>query len=200
MNPTQEKILKVLDQYLQVNDASPTLEELGRLVKIKSRGTVHRHVSQLIEEGYLQKSPRHWRGLRVVQQPETSSIAARLPLVGRIAAGKPIEAIEGYDEVDLGQLLCQPGRYVLQVVGDSMTGMGLLDGDYVVIEQQNHAQNGQVVVALIDGEEATLKRYHPHADGTVTLTPENEDYSPMSYPAERVTIQGVLAGQMRVYK
>ncbi|TNF98033.1 MAG: repressor LexA [Gammaproteobacteria bacterium] len=198
MGPTQEKILKRLDRYIRENGESPTLEELGKLVQIKSRGTMHRHVSQLIEEGYLEKSPRHWRGLRVVQQPEDA--ANTLPFIGRIAAGKPIEAIEGYDEVDLGKMLCQPGRYVLQVVGESMTGMGLLDGDYVVIEQQNHAMNGQVVVALIDNEEATLKRFYSKPNGMVELVAENEGYTPMLYPADRITIQGVLVGQMRVYK
>jgi len=198
LSPTQKKILAEFDRHLREHGEAPTLSELGDRVQIHSRGTMHRHVDALIDAGYLEKSPRHWRGLRLVQQPAAAMTA--LPFVGRIAAGKPIEAVAGIEEVDLGQLLCQPGRYVLQVVGDSMTGMGLLDGDYVVIEQQNTASNGQVVVALIDQEEATLKRFYNKNDGWVELVAENDAVPSMRYEAERVTIQGVLAGQLRVYK
>lgn len=197
-SPIQRKILAEIDRHLQAHGESPTLAELGERVNIHSRGTMHRHISQLVEAGLLEKSPRHWRGLRPVQQPAVGGFSMSLPMMGRIAAGKPIEAVAGIEEVDLGKLLCQPGRYVLQVMGDSMTGMGLLDGDYVIIEQQDHAQNGQVVVALIDEDEATLKRFYQR-DGQVELVAENESVAPMIYPAERVRIQGVLAGQMRVY-
>ena len=196
-SPIQNKILAAIDRHLKAHGESPTLEELGRQVNIRSRGTVHRHVSQLVADGLLEKSPRHWRGLRPVTA--MSEFSASLPMLGRIAAGKPIEAVAGIEEVDLGQVLCRPGRYMLQVVGDSMTGMGLLDGDYVIIEHSDQARNGQVVVALIDEEEATLKRFYNKGDGTVELVAENPTVPTMRFAAERVRVQGVLAGQMRVY-
>jgi repressor LexA len=124
---------------------------------------------------------------------------ATLPLAGNIAAGLPIQAIEGQDTLDLGQLLCQPGRYALRIIGESMIDMSLHDGDYVIIESRSYASTGQVVVALIDQEEATLKRFYDLGNGMIELRPENTDMESMYYAADRVTIQGVLVGLTRVY-
>jgi repressor LexA len=197
MSPTQERILQHFHHYFAQHGEAPTLAELGESVGIKSRGTMHRHINALIALGKLEKSPKHWRGLKPAMMDELP--AATLPLAGNIAAGLPIQAIEGQDTLDLGQLLCQPGRYALRIIGDSMIDMSLHDGDYVVIESRSHASNGQVVVALIDQEEATLKRFYDRGDGMIELRPENTDMESMYYAANRVTIQGVLVGLTRVY-
>jgi repressor LexA len=123
-----------------------------------------------------------------------------LPLLGRIAAGQPIEAIPNHDRIDLAEFFVGENRFVLRVQGDSMLEAGILDGDMVVVEQCDHASDGDIVVALIDREEATLKTLRHHSDGSVMLIPANSQMTPMIYPAERVAIQGVVVGQLRSYK
>jgi repressor LexA len=123
-----------------------------------------------------------------------------LPLAGRIAAGQPIEAIEGQEEISLADFFLGPGRFALRVTGDSMVEAGILDGDTVIIKACQTAEEEAIVVALIDGEEATLKRLKRERDGSITLLPENRALKPMHYPAERVAIQGVVVGQMRRYE
>ena len=197
MSPIQEKILQHFHEYFAQHGQAPTLAELGEQVNIKSRGTMHRHINALITLGKLERSPKHWRGLKPAMLDDLPM--ATLPLAGNIAAGLPIQAIEGQDTLDLGQLLCKPGRYALQIIGDSMIDMALHDGDYVVIESRSHASNGQVVVALIDREEATLKRFFDQGNGMIELRPENEKMQSMHYEADRVTIQGILVRLTRVY-
>ena len=124
---------------------------------------------------------------------------ARLPLLGRIAAGLPIEAIEDQDHLDLAALFAGPDRYALRVSGDSMIDAGILDGDTVIVRKQDVANAGDIVVALIDGHEATLKRLGRSVGGTVELIPANASMEPMRYPASRVRLQGVLVGQLRRY-
>ncbi len=196
MTPLQEKILQYIT--LTINDVghSPTLNEIGTAVGVNSRGTIHRYVQELIEMGHLQRNPRGWRGLRLTG--EVPARHARLPLAGRIAAGKPIEAIAGSEEIDFTELFVADDRYALLVKGDSMIGEGILDGDLVIIRSSETARENEIVVALIDNEEATLKRYHQEA-GEITLIPANPEMEPMIYAAERVTIQGVLVGQLRTY-
>ena len=126
--------------------------------------------------------------------------ADALPLVGRIAAGRPIEAIPDQDEINLMDFFMGPNRFVLRVTGDSMIDAGILNGDMVIVEQRTHAGNNEIVVALIDNEEATLKSIKYNMDGTLTLTPANPRLKPVTYPAERVAIQGVVVGQMRSYR
>jgi repressor LexA len=123
-----------------------------------------------------------------------------LPLLGRIAAGRPIEAIPGEDEIDLSEFFVNRDRFVLRVQGDSMIEDGILDGDMVIVEKRETAENGEIVVALIDGIEATLKRLQKNRDGSVTLRPANSQMPPMRYPAARVRIQGIVVGQFRSYR
>ncbi len=157
---------------------------------------VHRYVQALAEEGVITLLPGRHRG---IQLAEGELPHPTLPLVGKIAAGRPIEAIEGQDEINLAEFFMGPNRFVLKVQGDSMIEAGILDGDMVVIERCQQASNGDIVVALIDGEEATLKRLQNHRDGTVTLHPANSTLSPLRYSAARVSIQGRLVGQLRSY-
>lgn len=123
----------------------------------------------------------------------------RIPLLGRIAAGQPIEAIEDANYLDLAAFFIGPDRYALRVTGESMIDVGILDGDTVILRKQNIANTGDIVVALIDGQEATLKRLGQTLDGVVELMPENVNMAPMRYDASRVSFQGVLVGQLRSY-
>ena len=123
----------------------------------------------------------------------------RLPLLGRIAAGRPIEAIEDQSHLDLAAFLVGPDRYALRVTGESMVDVGILDGDTVILRKQETARRGDIVVALIDGQEATLKRLGETRDGLIELIPENRSMTTMRYAASRVRLQGVLVGQLRNY-
>lgn len=192
----EEKILQFITHYIAQNGHAPTLSEIGKAVDIRSKGTVHRYVQALIDKGQLHRTGRSWRGLRLTG--ENTRRLTILPLVGRIAAGKPIEAIKDQKEINFSDLLLGPDRYALKVKGDSMIDAGILDGDLVIIKHAETANNGDVVVALIDGEEATLKKLRKH--GTrVELIPANQHLASMIYPADRVKIQGVLVGQVRLY-
>ena len=193
----EKRIFNFIRAFIQQHGHSPTLVEIGEAMEIKSKGTVHRYVQALKQKGVLEQNERGWRGIRLAEQPSTHSTTLRL--VGRIAAGHPIEAIEDQDEIDLHDMFVGENRYALQVKGDSMIGAGILDGDIVIIESQGSAQYGDIVVALIDEQEATLKRYRRYADGRIELAPENPDMKPMVYDAGRVRIQGVLIGQLRTY-
>jgi repressor LexA len=195
MHPRQAEILKVIRNHLQTHGCSPTLAEIGDALGLE-KNTVHYHVKTMLSAGILERTPG-WRGLRLPREHEDSSA---LPLVGRIAAGQPIEAIPGQDALDLSALLLGPGRYALQVKGDSMIDAGIFDGDYVVLERRDVAQDGDIVAALIDDEEATLKRFRRTSGGEILLLPENADMAPLHYAPERVRIQGVLVAQLRRYR
>ncbi len=185
--------------YVARHGYAPKLREIGQATGIRSRGTVHRHLRALESEGLLAIEPDIARGTRLKgRAPATPSYA--LPLLGRIAAGQPIEAIEGQDEIDLSEFFVNRNRFVLKVQGDSMIEDGILDGDMVVVEKRETADNGEIVVALIDGLEATLKRLQKNRDGSVTLHPANSRLSPLRLSAARVRVQGVVVGQFRSYR
>lgn len=196
MTPQQRNTLNFIQDYLQSHGHAPTLEEIGAAVGVRSKGAVHRLVQVLVDRGHLQRESGSWRGLRLAED----ATAPVLPLVGRIAAGQPIEAIHGEDTLNLSDFLLGPRRYALRVLGDSMVGAGILNGDTVVVEQADTARDGEIVVALIDGQEATLKRLKRCKNGTIELIPENPSLTPMIYPAQRVRIQGVVVGQLRSYR
>lgn len=198
LTPTQQKTLEFIRRYLAARGHAPSLAEIAAGIGIHSRGSAHRHVQALAAAGALRLIPGRKRGIEL---PEGGTLqpTLRLPLAGRIAAGRPIEAIAEQQQLDLADYLLGPDRYALQVKGDSMIDMGILDGDMVIIKRQETADDNTIVVALIDGEEATLKRLKHDQDGQILLIPANARMAPMSYPAERVEIQGVLVGQLRRY-
>ncbi len=193
---------------------APKLREIAHHLGIASRGVVHRYLRALEKEGLIRIEPDRARGIRLPKGRAATAHAFRvlssvsapslahfsLPLLGRIAAGRPIEAIPGEDEIDLSEFFVNRNRFVLRVAGDSMIEDGILDGDMVVVEKRETAENGEIVVALIDGVEATLKRLQKNRDGTVTLRPANAALAPMRYSAARVRIQGVVVGQFRSYR
>ncbi len=204
LTQTEVKIHDFIRSFINQQGHSPTLKEIGDGVAIKSKGTVHRYVSALKSKGVLQHNSRQWRGLSLAENQTTPSADSNtyLPFVGRIAAGQPIEAIADITEIDINELLVgkNNNRYMLQIKGDSMIDLGILDGDMVVIERRDTAKNGDIVVALIDEQNATLKRFHLETDGQVLLIPANATLTAQQYTADRVRIQGVLVGQMRTYQ
>lgn len=193
----EKRILNFIHAFIIKHGHSPTLVEIGKAMEISSKGTIHRYVQNLRNQGLLAQPERGWRGIRLADNALSNSTT--LPLVGRIAAGQPIEAIQNHEEVNLSEMFVGKDRFALQIKGDSMIDIGILDGDIVVIQPQDTAQFGDIVVALIDDQEATLKRFKRLKDGRVELSPENQDLQPMIYEASRVKIQGLLVGQLRSY-
>lgn len=193
---SQHKTLTFIRRFIARHDYAPTLTEIATGLGLRSKGSLHKHVQALAEAGYLRTLPGQHRGLQLTQQAEEP--LHTLPLLGRIAAGQPIEAIPGVDTLNLTEFLLGPDRFALRVQGDSMVDAGILDGDTVIIERRDTAADGDIVVALIDNGEATLKRLR-HCGKRIELIPANPDYQTMVYPADQVQIQGVLVGQLRTY-
>jgi len=179
--------------YIKARKA-PLLTEIAEGLGIQSKGVAHRYVASLKDKGYIVRNAKT-RGIELVDRPNVDE----LPMLGRIAAGKPIEAIEDQQLVNFSHLLGGANRYVLQVKGHSMIDEGIRNGDLVIIESQTTARTNQIVVALIDNENATLKRIQFPKKDIVRLIPENKNMQPKEYSADRVTVQGVLVGQVRMY-
>lgn len=196
----QRQVHDFIRRHVARHGVAPKLVEIGRALGIRSRGVVHRHVRALVDAGLLAVEPGRHRGIRLAGSAPPPGVL-ELPLLGRIVAGQPLEAIPDRETVDLAEFFVGPGRFVLRVQGDSMVDAGILDGDMVVVRQAERAADGEIVVALLDDGEATLKRIrHDRAAGTVTLLPANAALAPMTYPAERVRIQGVIVAQLRAYR
>jgi len=192
----QHKTLGFIRQYIAREGFAPTLSEIAIGLGMSSKGSVHKQVQALAEGGYIELLAGRKRGIQLIDEPEEADNS--LPLMGYIAAGQPIEAIPGQDKLDLSPIM-GTDRYALVVKGDSMMGIGILDGDTVIIKPCDTARDGEVVVALIDDSEATLKRLRHIDNETIELIPEHMTMQPMRYQADRVRIQGVLAGQLRFY-
>ena len=193
----QQAILDYLRESQLRQTHPPTLDELCSALGLRSRGSMHKHVTALVEAGYVEPLSGKQRGVRLSEAAQDDP--STLPLLGRIAAGRPIEAVQDSQELEVPRQLRGKGRcYVLQVRGDSMVDDGILDSDWVVIEQRDYARDGEIVVALIDGEDATLKRIEQRPDVCI-LHPANSDLEPQHYAPGRVNIQGVVVGQMRAY-
>jgi len=201
LTDTQKQVYGYICSYVVEHGHTPKLREIADYLGIRSRGSVHRYVQALAQAGLIDVEPERARGIRLLQHADApANNNYRLPLLGRIAAGLPIEAIPDQDEIDLSEFFIRPNRFVLKVSGDSMIEAGILDGDMVVVEQASTARDGDIVVALIDRDEATLKTIRRNPDKSISLIPSNSLMKPMRYPAERVQIQGVVVGQMRSYR
>ena len=174
LTSSEKKTLKFIQKYCIEKGYSPTLTEIAKGIGIKSKGVVHRYIKTLESLNLISISSHRKRGIVLnLEAYENQSVAPIIPLLGRIAAGQPIEAIEGREEINLADFIMNPDRFALQVSGDSMIEAGILDGDTVIIKHQNTAENGDIIVALIDGLEATLKRLKKLPDGMILLIPEN---------------------------
>lgn len=195
----QMEIYEYLQQHADSFPHPPTLDELCAALGLKSRGSLHKQVHALIDSGLIEPMNNQRRGIRLIENPGVAANEDELPLYGAIAAGQPIEAIANPDTISVPpNLRTSNDCYVLEVQGESMIEEGILDGDWVVIEKQSHAHNGDIVVALVDNQEATLKRIE-QKQGEVILHPANSSMQPMIFKPDQVQIQGVLVGQMRSY-
>ncbi|MBI2415014.1 transcriptional repressor LexA [candidate division WWE3 bacterium] len=199
----QKEILDYLSQYIQKNSTSPTLQEIAEAMGLSSLATVHEHLQALVKKGIIKRFEGAVRGIEVLDQAIDASLhGVQLPLVGYIAAGKPIDAIENpLATVTVAADLVSKNRrcYVLQVKGDSMIEEGIFNNDYVVIQQQETANDGDIVVALISGEFATLKGFYKEKGGKVRLQPANSTMDPIIEDASNVQIQGKVTGVIRRY-
>ena len=213
----QRELLQFIDDRLKQSGVSPSFDEMREALELKSKSGVHRLISALEERGFIRRLPNRARALEVLKVPEIASspvaqaLAARvvtpapandtleIPLHGRIAAGTPIEALQGTESFAVPAALLGPGEhYALEVSGDSMVEEGILDGDFALIRKVDTARDGEIVVALIDEEEATLKTYRREGQ-MIRLDPANRAYEPQRYSEDRVQIQGRLAGLIRRY-
>jgi repressor LexA len=192
----QQQIYEALRENQDQFEHPPTYDELCQFLGLSSRGSLHKHIQALIQAGLVEPSEGLQRGIRLVETEQEDGI----PFLGRIAAGNPIEAIDQAERMTVpDELLGNGSCYVLQVSGDSMIEEGIFDGDYVVIEQQERADNGDIVVALINNGEATLKKIEQQP-GKVILYPANSSMTAMIYRPDEVQIQGILRGLIRNYR
>jgi repressor LexA len=210
----QRELLLFIDDRLKECGISPSFDEMREALDLKSKSGVHRLISALEERGFIRRLPNRARALEVVKLPEmkgatvvplrpAAPIAANdtldIPLHGRIAAGTPIEALQGTESFPVPAALLGPGEhYALEVSGDSMVDEGILDGDFALIRKVETAHDGEIVVALIDNEEATLKTFRREGN-MIRLDPANRNYQAQRYEPRRVQIQGRLAGLIRRY-
>ncbi len=198
----QQEILQYILQSVDERGYPPAIREIGDAVGLSSPSTVHSHLNALVKAGYLRRDPTKPRAIEVLDpghvEPSLHRAPVRdVPLVGRIAAGSPILAEQDIEEIYPlpTELVGNDPVFMLRVRGDSMIDVGILDEDFVVVRRSQTAQNGQLVAALVDGEEATVKRFQ-RKDGRVTLFAENADYAPMVF-TEGVEILGVVAAVLR---
>jgi len=194
----QRLALNFIERYIATNTISPKLQEIADGIGISSRGVAHRYVQALIDNHFIAHDTHKHRGIKLLK-PNFHRPESVLPLLGKIAAGKPIEAIPGEDQIDLQDFFGH-NNFAVRVQGDSMIEAGIMDGDTVIIEFRETANDGDIVVALIDETETTLKRFKRSNKGRyIKLIPANKDMQEMVYEANRIRIQGVLVGQLRKY-
>lgn len=194
MTDRQQQVLTFIGDFTEEHGYAPSLEEIANHLGLRSVSGIHQHIDALIRGGYVRRDPQRPRSLEIVH---TTRDAQTLPLLGRVAAGEPIEAIEGREDFDVCPEMLRRGDYVLQVRGDSMIEEQIRDGDYIIVRAQETARNGQVVVALVDGTAATVKRFFRERRGRVRLQPANPNLEPLVLPAEQVVIRGVVTGVVR---
>lgn len=196
----QREMLDSIDQFIEENGYSPTLEEIGDALGLSSPATVHKHLQNLESKGLIRRNWNHSRSIELTPTAKKTS-ANVLPLLGNVAAGSPIEAIENPDTVEVPrEFVGKKETYVLKVAGDSMIEDGIHDGDLIIVERRPTAQTGETVVALIDDGEATVKRFYREGKSRIRLQPANAAMEPQIYDTDQVRIQGVVVGLMRKYR
>jgi repressor LexA len=202
----QKEVMDFLSQFIADHGYSPSYEEIASGLGLASLATVHKHIQALETKQYLRRSYNHSRSLEIgdrffneerARRPQETPSA--IPLLGRIAAGAPVEAIANQEMLHFSDFAGQENTFALQVRGESMIEDHICNGDFVLIEKVNQARNGEIVVALVDGSEATLKRYYSEPDGQVRLQPANADMAPIYVKPENLQIQGRVLAIMRKY-
>lgn len=194
----QKQMYDYLEGYILEHGYAPTLEEIGRHFQLSSLATVHKHLANLEEKGLIK---RKWNFSRAIElaPPHRKTAAVALPLLGTVAAGEPIEAIETHDTFCVPEeLVRRSNTFVLRVQGNSMIDDGIWDGDYIVVEGRPNAENGETVVALVNGE-ATVKRFHREKGGRIRLSPANGAMAPIVARESEVEVRGVVVAVVRKY-
>ncbi len=196
----QKEILDHVEAFIEEHGYAPSFEEIAEAFGYSSLATVHEHLSNLERKGYIRKAYNESRSIELTP-PNGSSGVVELPLLGVVAAGLPIEAITQHESLAVPPDMVRPNRdnYVLRVEGDSMIDEQIRDGDYIVVAAQDTAEDGQMVVALVGGESATVKKLYREPGGRIRLQPANPDMSPIVEDADNVAVQGVVVGVIRKY-
>ena len=195
----QRQVYEFISRFMEVQKQPPTIAEIGKHFKMSSSASVHAILSALEREGLIKRIPNVSRGIEIVKQ-ENASEDSEIPLLGLVAAGQPIEAILAHETVSAPRDMIGRGRtFALRVRGDSMIEENIQDGDIIIVSSQPTAENGQVVVALIDGNYATVKKFYREPD-FIRLEPANPQFKPIFIKTiERIQIQGVVRGLIRKY-
>jgi repressor LexA len=203
----QKEVLDFIADFIEENGYSPSYEELAQGLDLASLATVHKHIQALESRNYLRRLFNQSRSLEVspkyMQERRKSRAAVRpgeIPLAGRIAAGAPVEAIEGQETLQFADFAGRGDTFALQVSGESMIDDHIMSGDFVLVERTSHANDGEIVVALVDGRDATLKRLYHEANGRIRLQPANAAMQPILVDAASVQIQGRVLAVLRKYK
>jgi len=194
----QREILDYLNEFIAQHGYAPSLEEIGRRFSLSSLATVHKHLTNLQEKGFIRRAWNRSRSVEVVPT-RTGGRATELPLLGYVAAGRPIEAVAGSETIAVPETLVgKRDSYVLRVRGDSMIDEQIRDGDFVIVEDRRTADNGEMVIALVGGLDVTLKKFFQE-NGRVRLQPANPTMQPLLLDPDQVQVQGVVVGVMRKY-
>ncbi len=200
----QRQVYDYISRFVSERGYSPSFEEIGEGLGLSSLATVHKHISNLEKKGLLTRDYNRSRSIDLLppkgrlKQSMAVNTAVVLPLMGRIAAGQPIQAIENPETISLADFVQSKEVFVLQVRGDSMQDEAILDGDYVLVEKSKTAHNGDIVVAIVDRDDATLKRFYREGD-SIRLQPSNVNMKPIVVHASAVEIQGRVIGVLRKY-
>jgi repressor LexA len=200
----QKQVYDYIDEFVRTNGYSPSFEEIGEGLGLSSLATVHKHISNLEKKGLLKRDYNRSRSIDVL--PPKGGMKKTMvpppplawPLLGRIAAGRPIEAVENPETLSLSDFAGSKDVYVLKVVGESMQDEHIVEGDYVIVESTKTARDGEIVVALVEGADATLKRIYREGPNT-RLQPSNSRMAPIIVPAHNVQVQGRVIGVLRKY-
>ncbi len=194
----QRQIYDFIREFVSENGYSPSLEEIGAAFGLSSVATVHKHVHHLVEKGFLKKAWNRSRSVEPVD--ESGETVVSLPLAGIVAAGAPIEAIEDHETIAVPETMVprQGASFVLRVRGESMIDEQIRDGDFVIVESRSDADNGDTVVAILRGQDATLKKFY-RKGATVRLEPANAALKPIEVPAADVEVRGIVRGLLRRY-
>ena len=194
----QKEVLDFLESFVGRNGYSPSFEEIARGMGLKSLATVHKHITNLEEKGMLDRVHNRSRSIDVVPPGTRTRSSLKLPLAGRIAAGRPVENTETAESISLHDVVGNRDVFALEVRGDSMRDEHIINGDYVLVERTRTARQGEIVVVLVRGSETTLKRFFPEGS-MVRLQPSNVEMDPIYVPAGQVAIQGRVLGVLRKY-
>ena len=196
----QREILDFLGAYIEEKQYAPSFEEIAHHFSFSSLATVHEHLTNLEQKGFIRRSHNESRSIEIVPEPGHAS-ATELPLLGQVAAGVPIEAVTTQETIAVpDDLIPRRGSsYVLRVRGDSMIDEHIQDGDFVVVNSRNTAENGEMVIALIDGTSATVKKFYREPGGWIRLQPANENVPPIRVQEDQMLVQGIVVGVIRKY-